>query len=376
MSNKGRILAAVGVLAVVAVGVFLFLNRPQETGKVRVAGNLPLTGPVAAWSGQYGKAFTMGIDDGCADLGVPRNTFALDFQDNAGKPADAVSVFQKQQINGFDVYISGSSEMTQAVAKQVDTTKVPHFIVAFDAFLTVENPARLRIMPNCKIEGPLFIRYAKMRKAKNVYIINLNSFYANNEFEKIVEPGLKEAGIESQRELFDFNQKDYKTIALKVKEKNPDLIFVCGYSFHLRPLVRDLRTTGLVKDGSVMSVLDFVDMLYDNTPKEELEGVVFASPLIEIKDRVPAAKAWRETYKKKFGESPTYVAAYAYDSGRVLAKAQKESGKTDKASILKALPYEGVTGTIRLDEGGDIIATVTLARVTSDGTVEELPNQK
>jgi branched-chain amino acid transport system substrate-binding protein len=351
-------------------------NQPPAS-RVRIAGNLPLTGPVAAWSGQYPDAFRMGIEDACAQLGVPVDTFALDFQDNAGQPSNATSVYQKQQLGGFDLYISGSSEAALAVAPQVDATKVPHFIVAFDPFIVRGHPNRLRIMPNSKIEAPLFVQYAKMRNAKRVYIINLNSAYANSEFGEIVVPALQAAGIESQTERYEFQQRDFKTIVLKAAQYKPDLVFVCGYSIQVYPLLRDLRTGGLLKDGSVMSVMDYVDLLYNNTPKEELQGVVFASPLVEVTNAVASAKDWSARFQAKYNQKPTYVAAYAYDTARAIVKSYKQFGKVDNESIRKALPLDGVTGTINLDGDGDIIATVTLARLSPDGsTVVEVQSAK
>ena len=347
-------------------------NNSGGTAKVRIAGNLPLTGPVASWSGLYPNGFRMGIEDASAQLGVSPDVFALDFQDNAGKPSNATSVYQKQQLAGFDVYISGSSEAALAVAPQVDASKVPHFIVAFDPFIVRGHPSRLRIMPNSKIEAPLFIEYAKMRNAKRVYIVSLNSAYANSEFGDIVVPGLQAAGIQSQVEKYEFEQRDFKTIVLKAAQYKPDLVFVCGYSIQVYPLLRDLRTGGMLKDGSVMSVMDYVDLLYNNTPREELLGVVFAAPLVEVTNAVPTAKDWSARFQAKYNQRPNYVAAYAYDTARAIVKAYKESGKVDNETIRKALPLDGITGTVNLDNDGDIIATVTIARLAPDGSVVEV----
>jgi branched-chain amino acid transport system substrate-binding protein len=339
---------------------------------VKVAGNLPLTGPIAAWSGQYPVGFKMGIEDSAKKLKFSPEVFQVDFQDNAGKPGTAITVFQRQKMNGFDAYLSGTSEAAIALAPQVQSVNAPHFLIAFDPFLTRQGKNRLRILPNSKIEGPLFVKYALDNKAKRVFVINLNSAYANSEFDSIVEPDLKKAGIDCRHERFEFAAHEFRTIAQKAKAYKPDLVFICGYSTHLRPLVRDLRAAGFTKNGTIMAAMDYVDFLYDNSTKDELKGVAFACPIFEVHGAVKGAEPWRADYKKRYGKLPSYVAAYAYDTAGILGKSYSKFGKVDTDSVRKSLPFDGVTGNINVDKDGDIVATITIAKVAADGKVVEV----
>lgn len=372
MNSKGRtILIVVAFVVVIGVAAYL-LNDGKRSGKFVISGNIPLTGPVAAWSGQYPNGFTMGIDEACERFSVPRDSIEVDMKDNAGKPGEAVSVFQQQKLKGFDVYISGTSECSLAIAPQIDQTSKPHFTLAFDPFFVNDGPNRMRIQPNSRIEGPLFVRYAKAKAAKKVYGVTVNSSYANSEWEKIIAPGLRDAGIDIRHEAYKFDEKDFKTLALKVEQEKPDLIFVIGYSFHLQPLIRDLRTRGLVTEGRVMAALDYIDFLYQGLPKEELRGVVFACPSFEIPGKIPGAAEWQARYVKRFNKKPTYVEAYGYDAAGVLVKAIKEKNSITTETIRAVLPYDGVTGRVELNENRDLLGTVTLARVAANGQVEEV----
>lgn len=375
MKNKKTIvMSLLAAVAILGLAVVVSTNAETKTS-VRIAANLPLTGPVAAWSGEFPNGFRMGIEDASQEFGVEPSVFLTDFQDNAGKPAQAASVVQKQLVPGFDVYLAGSSEAAKAVVSQVDPLKVPNFIVAFDPFMAAQDPSRLRIMANSKIEAPLFISYAKERSAKSVHVIHVNSAYANEEFDNIVTPALEKTGVTVTTETYEFNNKDFKTIAFKARQTNPDLIFICGYSFHLRPLIGALRAQGLVKDGHVMGVMDVVDLLYDGTPKAELEGLVFASPLFDIPEATPGAAEWRRRYETRFGRAPSYVPAYAYDNAQAIVRAYVEAKSVSVEAIRRALPFQGITGEIHLDEDGDIIATVAIARVNEDGQVEAVASR-
>jgi branched-chain amino acid transport system substrate-binding protein len=367
MNKKKQVIIAIAVMVLVAGLLGSQACQPTQKKGIRIAANLPLTGPVAAWSGEFPNGFRLGIEDACKELGVDPSTIATDFQDNGGKPAQSASVAQKQLSAGFDVYISGSSESSKAIVDQIDPLKVPHFIAAFDPFLAAESPSRMRIMANSKVEAPIFISYAKMRAAKSVYIIHVNSAYANEEFGKIVEPALTGAGVAVTNEAYEFDNKDFKTIALKAARANPDLVFVCGYSFQILPLIRDLRSNGIVKGGRLMGVMDVVDFLYDGTPASELDGLVFACPLFDIPGATAKAAEWRQRFQQRFNRNPSYVPAYAYDNAWAIVKAYKDSGKASVETIRAAMPFQGLTGEIKLDSEGDIIATVALAELGPDG---------
>jgi branched-chain amino acid transport system substrate-binding protein len=375
MTRKLRI--GTGALAIISALLFTSCeSKQQPKAQARIAINLPLTGPVAAYTGHIPNGFRMGLEEAEKKFNVDPSRISTDFQDNAGTATTAVSVFQKQRLDNPNVYVSGTSEAAIAIANQVDALKIPNFLIAFDPYLAHEGPNRLRVLPNSKIEGPLFVQYAKQIQAKKVFILNLNSAYANSEVDNIIGPGLKEAGIDYRREQYEFSLRDFKNLALKAKAYSPDVIFVIGYSFHLKPLLRDLRGNGLVRQGSVMASMDFIDMLYDRTPKEELASIAFACPIFEVKDAIADAPAWRQRYEARFGTPASYVEAYAYDTASLIVKALGQNGGVTTQNIRAALPLDGITGTVNLDKDGDIIATITIGMLDAQGSVNDIAGKK
>ncbi len=340
--------------------------------KVRIDGNLPLTGPIAAFCGDYPKAFIMGIDDACKQLSVPRETFVIDFQDNAGKPSQGVAILRKQMLNPPAVYISGVSPVSSAIAKEIGSTGIPHLLVSFDAFLCRSGPNRVRILPHYKIEGPVFVEYAKKCNAKKVFVISHNSNFYNDEFNKIIEPGLSKLGIENHRETFEFDNKDYRTIALKAAQYKPDLILITAFSVHIYPMLGALRSYGLIKNNNVLSTLDFIDLIHNKTPISELVGVPFITPQYELTSASTDKKNWINQFEHIYKKDPSYVEAYAYDTGRIVVAAYKKCGKIDAQSIRKVLPFHGICGDINIDQDGDLNTKLEIAQVMPDGTVRVL----
>ncbi len=338
MKNKLFWVIAVVLIAAVVVIVLTKGNKKKDSETVRIAVNVPLTGPIAAWSGQFHNGFTMGIEDACKKYDIDPKKFIVDYQDNQGNPGKSVMAFQKQKLEGFDILVSVSTIPVNAYGEDADKLNKPHFIAAFDPFITKVNANRFRLMANSKIEAPLFVDYAMKRNAKKVFIIQLNLSYAEDEFGKIVQPGLESKGITVKRELYDIAVRDFKNIISKVREYKPDLIYICGYSFHIQPLVKDLRAANLVNNGNVLSVMDFVDLLYSDTPADELQGVSFVCPDFDIPGKVKTEVNWRDAYLKRFNTKPTYVPAYAYDNATLIVKSYAENkGKVNTESLMKAL---------------------------------------
>jgi branched-chain amino acid transport system substrate-binding protein len=369
--NKKLALAGLLILGLIA-GIWWANTQTGTTQKTRVALNLPLSGPIAVFMDPIPNALRMGIEDECKALGIPADIFAIDAQDNAGKPAQAVSVYEKQALAGYDIYISGSTEMTMAIVDKVDDSQKPHFLIAFDAYMTGKGANRLRILPNYKLEGPMWVDYAKRRNAKKVFALTLNNPPIEEEFAKIVEPGLTALGVEFRRERFEWEGTDYRTLALKVKEYAPDLIMVNGYSVHLYPALSALRSQGLIKDGNTIAALDFIDLFYNDTPKSELADIAFMCPMFELSDSSAETLEWRSRFETRFKSRPSYVAAYSYDTGRMIARAHKNGTSGQISGLLAALPFDGVSGKIAVDSDRDLNSTLTIAKLSSEGKVVEV----
>jgi ABC-type branched-subunit amino acid transport system substrate-binding protein len=180
------------------------------------------------------------------------------------------------------------------------------------------------------------------------------------------------AGVKFENERFEFDTKDYRSIALKASQYKPDLIIISGYSVHLYPLIAALRNYGLIHDGNVITTLDLIDLLHNKGSRQELAGIAFTTPDYEIPGAVKDAPSWAKRYEQQFGKEPSYVEAYAYDTGRIMVSAFKKSGKVDNTSLRAVLPFFGVCGKITVDQDGDLSSKLHIAQITADGGVKQV----
>jgi branched-chain amino acid transport system substrate-binding protein len=372
MNRRTLIITAALLSVLVALGACY--DRPADpAGKdVRIAVNIPLSGPISSFSSEYVNGLRMGIEDGADAVGVAKDSFKIDAQDNQGQPSVAASIAQKQVLQGFDVYFSGVSQMSRAAFPIVSQVPATHFLVSYDAHLTEESPNNMRVLPHFKIEGPTFVNYAKQRGAKRVFAFTLNNPEIQGQYTEYIEPSVKAQGAEFAREVYEFTQTDFRTLALKAKQFKPDLVFVSGFSLHVLPILRALRAEGLIGDGNVLCIMDFNELLGGSVPAAEFNGVAYTAPAYSFPENRQAREAWAERYRARFGKVPNFVPAFAYDTGRLLALAKSKGGSVSRDAIRAQLPYTGVAGEIAVDQAGDLSTPLGVLKVRQDGSVERV----
>jgi len=373
MRRTGKFLRTVptSIALSAAVGIGLTISTGMAADRVQIDMNLPLSGPIAVVTIPYRDGLLMGLKEGVKQYNVPADIFVTDIQDNASEAKQAVTIMQKQLLEPFDVYISGVSGQTRAIAPEIDKTRAAHFGYAFDVSFTQGAPNRMRILPSFRLEEPLYVDYAKSRAAKRIAALHLN-YASQQEFYSELVPLLQKGGAEVMREAYDIGTKDYSTLALKIASFKPDLIIIDGFSFNLLPFISALRTLDMVHDGNLIVGMDFIDLLHNKTPVDQIKGVAFASPLVELPAGEKAASDWVARFKSSYKEEPSWPGAEGYDTARVSVAAYAKSHKVDPETIRGVMPFDGIVGRINLDRYNDIDATMGIGLVQGDGSVTAL----
>ncbi len=367
----GKYVAAASVWlgAGLGVGMMSASTAVADGNQVRIALNLPLSGPIAVVTIPYRDGLLMGLNDGAKQFNVPRDVFVMDIGDNAGEPKQAVTVMQQQMLKPFDVYFSGVSAQTRAVAPEIDKTSAPHLLYAFDVGFTAGAANRMRILPNFSLELPIYLAYAKSKGAKRVAAIHLNYASQTQFFDEFFVPQLKQTGVEVMNEAYDIGTKDYSTLALKITAFKPDLVVLEGFSFNMLPMINALRALDYIHDGNVLTGIDFNDLLYNKTPVDQIKGVAFASPLVELPEGKQKASDFDAQFKTQYKEDPSWPGAYGYDTARVIVAAYAKAHKVTVESIESVMPFDGLVGKITLDKDRDINSTMGVGMVDAAGKV-------
>lgn len=353
-----------GFAALAAAGIVAVNNSTPQVasdcaGKpvVEIDANLPLTGGLAT----YGDAVRDGASMAVDDLKAAGATTCLKFDwgDNAGDPKTTVSLEQKQFLKPPSIYVSGVKPQTMAIKDDITAKGIPHFVWIFDPKINANSKNNFRTWVSYKIEPQIYLDYAKKMKAKRVAIVHVQLPHTLEEFNKIVIPGLKAQGISQVAvEPFDFGKKDFKDVAAKFKQFNPDLIILNGFQGDLVGLVKALRPLGLIKEGNTIGTYDMIDAAQVLSP-EELEGIRLVTPTFVSRAEKESVAKWKERFKAKNKRDALYTDAFAYDMTQVINDASKRlklpATSEQWIEAIKATNIQGITGQLKFDQDGDLL---------------------
>lgn len=369
--NRFKLVVLLIIFSIALVNpIFIGCGEKKEQNVINVACNLPLTGDLST----YGEAIRNGVLLALDDISKSKNEndpfISFDWQDNAGQPRNAVSIFQKQFTKKVDIYVSGVKPQTMAIIDEIQKTSTPHFVWIFDAFVTRDYKNTLRTWVSYKHEPEYYLKYAKVKNPKKVAIIYVNLPHAEEEFNKLVIPTLKEMGVQNIfTEAYDWNKRDYKDIANKVKSFNPDLIIFNGFKSTIIGLVRAFRELNLIKDANTICTYDMLDAAEELSPNV-IEGIRVIAPKFNTRADETTLIEWKKKFENKYRVKPKYTDAYAYDMALIINDVSKriEKNATPEQWYKSILETEitGITGKLKFDEDGDLMIDLEIG-VFRDG---------
>ena len=331
---------------------------------VKIGHVAPISGPSAHLGKDMENAARMAIDELNAK-GVTLNgqkvTLQLVAEDDGADPKQGTAVAQKlvdAHVNGVVGHLNSGTSIPASkiyhdagIVQISPATTAPRYTRQgfAGAFRTVASDAKL---------GGTLSKYAiETLKARNIAVIDDRTTYGQGVADEFVKgtrkPGVKVVG----REFTSATATDYTAILTSIKAKKPDLIFFGGMDSVAGPMLKQIKALGIPAvfmggDGMCTDALGRLagDGLGD--------GKVYCAEAGGVKG--PQEKGmddFRARYKKKFNMDVQLYAPYVYDSVMVMATAMQDARSADPARYLpalKAIKYEGVTGTIQFDQFGDI----------------------
>ena len=237
------------------------------------------------------------------------------------------------------------------------------------------KPSFYRVVPADDIQGRVAAKWSAELGAKRVFITHDGELYGKgiaSVYKKTAPSvGLEILGIEQ----IDPKASNYRSLATKIRQGNPDLVFFGGVTqTNAGQFVKDLRSSGF--NGKVM-VPDgcFENAFIDAAGAENLEGnTFFTFGGLPGNQLTGNGRSFYENYKKRFNMEPEAYAVYGYEAGKVAVSAITRVGKKDRAAILKAVSetsdLEGALGNWTFDKNGDTSLVVMSGNTVKGGKFE------
>lgn len=364
---KKKIWIGITIVVVVALAIVLFVTpTKKEPGEIKIGAILVLTGPNA----KAGQSAKQGIDMATEEInereGVKCRVRVI-YEDDGGEPQKSVSALQKLiNIDKVPAVIGPmASSCVLAVAPIAEKKKIVILSpTASNPKITYAGDYIFRNTYSDTIEGVKTAKFAlKELEYKKMGILFINNDYG---------VGLKDAFKKKFEELggkivveegYDPKTRDFRTILTKVKEKEPEAIYIAGYS-EMGQLLRQAREMGI--KVPVLSCIMFQISDIAKVAGETAEEVIYAYPSYDPEKGGKITIRFAQKFKEKYGVLPDTEAAFSYDAMKILALAMGKGDFTSakiKNNLYNIRDYNGVTGETSFDKNGDVIKPVGFKKV-------------
>jgi branched-chain amino acid transport system substrate-binding protein len=322
-----------------------------------------LAAPISGSQAQYGEAFKNGAELAAKKIndagGINGKKIEIVVQDDKGDSNEAVNVANKfaSDKNVLAVVGNFNSSATLAAAPIYNKSKIVDISPSSSSpKVTDAGEYIYRVITTDAFQADYIAKWSKDEGYKKVAIIyeqtdfglGLESVYKTSAAQNNIEIVANEAYVAGQT-------KDFSTILTKVKDKQPDAVFIGGVANDAALVIQQAKKLGV----NVQFI--GVDSLYSDAliqlGADAVEGVKLVG-FFHPGGTNEQASQFLNDFKAAYNKEPDTYAAYTYDAASIIIEAikQKGAGRESIKNYLSTLQgYKGTTGVISFDKNGDVM---------------------
>jgi branched-chain amino acid transport system substrate-binding protein len=221
-----------------------------------------------------------------------------------------------------------------------------------------------RVVPADDLQGAVGAKQAQQLGAKRVYVLDDSELYGRG-LATVFHQEAKRRGLEvfpaDKPDSIDPKASDYRSLALKVRQANPDLVYFGGITqSNAGKLWQDLRAT-LGKDVKLMGPDGIFEQAFLDAAGDTAIDTYVTFGGVPVKNYEGKAADWLKRYRDKYKSDPEVYAVYGYDAASAVLDAIAKANKKDRAAIAEAVmgtkDHDGALGKWSFDANGDTTLT-------------------
>jgi branched-chain amino acid transport system substrate-binding protein len=374
--KKNIILLSSVIFLVFIIGCAPAQQAAKVGGPIKIGGIFPLTGDGAAYGTPIQRATMIAVNEINAQGGINGRPLSIVFEDGKCNPKDAVTAAQKLvSIDKVKVILGGAcSGETLGASPITEENKV--IILSPSSTspdITTAGDFVFRTAPSDAFAGKVASEVSINKlKAETAGIISETSDYPQGLRKVFKEEFEKLGGRVVADETFNPDDTDLRTQILKVKNADPDVIYLAPQTVPKGVLlVKQIKEAGVKQQLVTAEVLIGRNVVEENAA--DLEGLIGIEAAFN--EDSPKAAAVLSQYTEDAGEQPPfpfYMSA-AYDNVYLIAKAIELHGEdTEKIRdfLYSVKDYDGAIGSLTIDENGDPILDFAVRQVKNGKLVD------
>ena len=312
-----------------------------QSGDIKVGIVLPLTGPQAKFGEVEKQSFELALEEINARGGINGRKLEFLIEDDTGRPDVGRSVVEKLITRDRVVMVGGgySSSVTYAVSGVCQQNRIPFLINTGSADNITEqgwdyvfrlNP------PVSEYASGLESFLTDVVKAKSAVILHENTLFGTQGAASFKE-SCEKLGIELlAEEGYEHGSIDFKPVLIRVKQLNPDVIYMISYVMDATLLMRQSMELKLTPKLFAGGGAGFTLPEFYQAAGQAGEKVISATLWHQVLPLEGAMKYF-ENFKEKFGKETEYHGAEAYAAAYVIADVLQRAASHKPADIKQAL---------------------------------------
>ena len=342
-----KVMAALSAVALALVGC----NSKSSTIKLGSIG--PLTGPYAVYGGDCKNGIELAVNEINAAGGINGQNLELIAEDDEGLAEKSVSAYKKLVTKDGVKLVLGSltSGCAIAITPLAQAQKVVQIAPAATApALTDAGNFIFRACYDDPFQGTVGGKFAaeSLGAKKAAILYDIGNDYSVGLTENFKAAFEANGGSIVSLESYSTGDKDFNAQLTKIKNAEPDVVYLPDYYGTVALIVKQLRAQGI---NTPIVGADGWDGLTENAGTEVLGG--YYSNHYAADSTEPKVQNFVKNYKEKYSLTPTAFAALGYDSVYMLKDAIAKAGSTDSEAVRAALETtdgDYVTGHLTFNE--------------------------
>ena len=348
------------------------LKAPVTLKEVRIGFLGPLSGSIMVPQGkQMLQGATLAMEEANKNGGYKGLPYKLMIHNDVGAWGAAANEVVKMDDENVWAFVGSIDDIVSHVALRA-ALKLEIFMVCTgdpDPTFTETNiPWTLRVISDDRQSiYSLINQIYKKDGHSRVAIIRTGARYGRVAFKIFSENATRVGHPIIIEERFADGETDFKTQLERIMVTNPDAILIWGNAKESALILQQARAIGLKQPvyGSDRMVSPEFLKIAGNMA----DGIVTTCQY-NPDSKNPKLKVFEASYRQRFGQEPDVFAAHAYDGMSLLIAAINKVGLnrvlirdilTDRKTFQG---YQGITGSIVLDQSWNEIRDIFMAKVT------------
>ncbi|MFK4041684.1 ABC transporter substrate-binding protein [Nonomuraea wenchangensis] len=350
-------------------------SQATATGPIKIANVNAQSGQLSSLGQWEHKGVKLAIDEANKAGGVGGRQIQLDLFDSQGDPTVGTNVARKIAAEGYIAMLgTAESAVTLAMAPILKDAKIPNITSGQSPKLAeLKSPFLFLNAPTSVTFDETLAKYLVDDKGhKKIALISNNGAYGAGEHDAFLNSLRTRNLTPVADEVVTPDQKDFNANLAKIREQNPDVLFIGAEEVQSGLIAKQARELG-IKAVFAGGAPVGTDVYATTAGLDNAEGTIVSSPYLS-NEATPEIKEFAAKYKAAYNEDARMHVAKAYDGASILIEALKQTngaGGQKLADAIRGVKRAGLLGDYTYDANGVGIHATKIGLVKDGKVVPE-----